>query len=146
MAEELFPVFDVPDMEDADNEEYDTEYKRSVKWDVEEGDFVLDGSNRMVECDGREAYMIWCLKVAQTERYACLAYPDEIGVEMEDALDDEDEATVESMVQRTITDAITANPRTEYVGDFVFDWDGDELHCSFEVKGIDWDDTIKITI
>lgn len=146
MAEELFPVFDVPDMEDADSDEYDTEYKRSMKWDVEKGDFVLDGSHRMVECDGREAYMIWCLKVAQTERYACLAYPDEIGVEMEDALDDEDEATVESMVQRTITDALTVNPRTEYVGDFVFDWDGDELHCSFEVKGIDWDDTIKITI
>lgn len=145
MSEALFPVFDVPKFIE-EGAEYDSRYKRSVKWDVEKGDFVRDGAGRMVECDGREAYMIWCFKAVQTERYTCLAYPSSIGTEMNAALEDDDEKTVESMVQRTITDALMVNPRTEYVRDFAFSWDGDEVHCSFTVKGTDWDGTFEIRI
>ena len=144
MAEALFPVVEVPEFID-ESTEYDTKYKRSVKWDAEKGDFVRDGANRVVECDGKEAYAIWCFKIAQTERYRCLAYPDSIGTEMERAMADDDERTVESMVQRTVTDALMVNPRTEYVRDFVFSWDGDNMHCQFKVKGIDWDEEITIT-
>lgn len=145
MSEPLFPVVEVPDFI-SENADYDTQYKRSVRWDPELGDFVRDGSNRMVECDGREAFAIWCFKIAQTERYQCLAYPDVIGTEMERALDNDDEKTVESMVQRTITDALMVNPRTEYVRDFTFSWDGDNMTCQFKVKGTGWDEIITITI
>lgn len=145
MSEALFPVFEVPDVIERSSE-YDRQYKRSVKWDSEKGDFVRDGAGRMVECDGREAFMIWCFKIAQTERYTCLAYPSAIGVEMEAATADDDEKTVESMVQRTITDALMVNPRTEFVRDFVFSWNGDEMHCSFNVKGMEWDDVFTITV
>lgn len=145
MSEPLFPVVEVPDFI-SENTEYDTQYKRSVRWDAEKGDFARDGANRMVECDGREAFAIWCFKIAQTERYRCLAYPDSIGTEMERAMDNDDERTVESMVQRTIEDALMVNPRTEYVRDFSFTWDGDNMNCSFKVKGIGWDEIITITI
>lgn len=145
MSEPLFPVVEVPEFI-SESTEYDTRYKRSVRWDPVKGDFVRDGANRMVECDGREAFAIWCFKIAQTERYRCLAYPDVIGTEMERAMDNDDEKTVESMVQRTITDALMVNPRTEDVRDFSFTWNGDSMHCSFKVKGIDWDETIKISI
>lgn len=145
MSESLFPVVEVPEISPEDAE-YDTQYKRSVRWDPATGDFVRDGANRMVECDGKEAFAIWCFKIAQTERYSCLAYPDTIGSEMEHATDDDDEKTVESMVERTITDALMVNPRTEYVRDFVFSWDGDDMHCSFKVKGIGWDEEIIATI
>lgn len=144
MAETLFPVFEVPSIIE-ESARYDKKYKRTVKWDIAKGDFVQDGTNRLVECDGMEGYMIWCFKMSQTERYSCLAYPSSIGVEMEAAIDD-DEKVVESMVQRTITDALMVNPRTEYVRDFSFSWNADELHCSFLVKGVDWDETFKITI
>lgn len=90
--------------------------------------------------------MVWCYKTARTERYACLAYPSELGAEMEAAMEDDDEMTVESMVERTITDALMVNPRTEYVQDFEFSWNGDEMHCRFRVKGMDWDEIITITI
>lgn len=145
MSEPLFPVVEVPDFI-SENTEYDTQYKRSVRWDPEKGDFARDGANRMVECDGREAFAIWCFKIAQTERYRCLAYPDSIGTEMERAMDNDDEKTVESMVQRTIEDALMVNPRTEFVRDFVFTWDGDNMNCTFKVKGYDWDELITITI
>ena len=145
MAETLFPVVEVPEFID-ESTEYDTKYKRSVKWDPMKGDFVRDGTNRMVECDGKEAYAIWCFKIAQTERYRCLAYSDTVGVEMERSMGDEDEKTVESMVQRTVTDAIMVNPRTEYVRDFEFSWNGDNMNCRFKVKGIDWEEEITVTI
>ena len=145
MAGTLFPVFEVPEFKE-DSSEYEVQYKRSAKWDVQSGDFVRDGANRVAECSGREAFMIWCYKTAQTERYACLAYPPEIGVEMEVALEDDDEMTVESMVERTITDALLVNPRTEAVQDFEFSWNGDEMHCRFQVKGADWEELITITI
>lgn len=145
MPEQLFPVVKVPDFI-PESMRYDTKYRSSAKWDPAAGDFVRDGANRMVECDGREAFAIWCFKVAQTERYRCLAYPDSIGTEMERALDNDDERTVESMVQRTITDALMVNPRTEEVRDFVFSWDGDNMHCTFVVKGIQWEEEALISI
>lgn len=145
MSEPLFPVVEVPEFIPEDMG-YDMQYKRSVRWDPEAGDFVRDGANRMVECTGMETYAIWCYKVAQTERYRCLAYPDSIGTEMERALDNDDEKTVESMVQRTITDAIMVNPRTEEVRDFIFSWEGDSMHCTFKVKGIGGNEEITIKI
>lgn len=129
-----------------DSTEYDTRYKRTMKWDPVSGDFVRNGANKVMECSGEEGFMIWCLKTAMTERYACLAYPDEIGVEMEDAADDDDAEIVELQIERTITEALEVNPRTEYVGDFNFIWDGDDVHCTFNVKGVEWDAVFQVGI
>lgn len=145
MAENPLVVVQVPEFIE-DSLKYDTKYRSTVKWDVEKGDFVLDGANRMVECSGEEGFMIWCLKIVQTERYACLAYPKEIGAELEAALGEDKEKIVESMVERTITDALKVNPRTESVSHFSFTWDADEMHCSFLVKGMDWDRAFQITL
>lgn len=145
MSEQLFPVVEVPEFIE-ESMAYDTQYKRSVRWDFAKGDFVRDGANRMVEADGRTAFATWCYKIAQTERFRCMAYPNSIGTEMERAMADSDEKTVESMVQRTITEAMMVNPRTEWVREFVFTWNGDDMTCSFSVKGIDWDEPFTITI
>lgn len=136
MAESLFPVIDVPELVDDDGL-YDEKYRSSVKWDMEKGDFVQDGSNRMVECDGADAYRVWCIKSIETERYACLAYPDEIGSEMESALLEKDILAGESAVERTITETLLTNPRTRYVKDFKFTRNGEQMCCSFVVKGVD---------
>lgn len=150
MADELFPIFDVPEVDaEEEEEEYDVEYKRSIRWDPELGDFVRDSSNRLVESDGYEAYVIWCYKMLQTERDSHLAYIEEfsgldLGVEMEAVAQEDDHKTVESMIERTMTEALEVNPRTDYVGNFSFSWEGDNVHCQFEVKGIHWDETIQI--
>lgn len=126
--------------------EYDTQYKRTMKWDPSIGDFVRDGANKVQECPGEEGFRIWCLKIALTERYACLAYPDEIGAEMEEATDDDEADIVEAQVERTITEAIEVNPRTEWVGNFEFIWNGDVMHCTFDVKGVECDQVFQISI
>lgn len=145
MAGTLFPVVDLPEFSGG-GEGYDTEYRRSARWDAAAGDFARDGANRMVGCSGMEAFATWCYKAAQTERYRCLAYPDSIGTEMERALSNDDEKTVESMVQRTVTEALMVNPRTEEVRDFSFSWDGDSMHCAFRVKGVGLDKEITVEI
>lgn len=145
MSQPLFPVVQVPEFISG-NTDYDTQYRRSVKWEPEKGDFARDGANRMAGCGGREAFAIWCYKIAQTERYRCLAYPASIGTEMERAMDNDDEKVVESMVQRTVTEALMVNPRTEKVWDFSFLWDGDTMHCKFKVKGVGLEEEINITM
>lgn len=81
----LFPTVEVPELIQ-ESEQYDEKYKPSVLWDLEAGDFVRNGANQLLECDGREAYRVWCVKVVNTERYTCLAYSDSIGTEMESAI------------------------------------------------------------
>lgn len=142
----LFPVVEVPELIE-ESEKFDEKYKPSVAWDLEVGDFIRNGANQLVESDGREAYRVWCIKNAMTERYACTAYPDSIGTEMESALKEKSNGAVESAVERTITEALLVNPRTEYVRGFSFIWNGDELHCSFTVKGIEWEEfPLSVTI
>ena len=146
MAENnLLPTVDVPDFEE-EQSVYDVQYKRSMAWDFQKGDFVRSETGKIEEADGHEAYITWCCKIIQTERYKCLAYSDEIGAEMEQALSQDDVATVESMVRRTITEALLVNPRTESVGDFDFTWNGDEMRCKISIKGVEFDDNIIIEI
>ena len=94
--------------------------------------------------------MIWCYKMVQTERDSHLAYLEDVsgadlGVEMEAVAQESDHKTVESMIERTMTEALELNPRTEAVGNFKFSWDGDAVHCQFEVLGIGMDDAIQIS-
>lgn len=134
----LFPEFEVPDI-DEEEDVAEEGYKRSVFFDVEKGDFRMDGAGCMTEASGFEAYMQWCMKVVNTRRYGCLAYPDEIGTELEEDMQELTQEAVESAVERDITEALMVNPRTEYVQDFVFEWNGAQLTCSFLVKGADVD-------
>lgn len=136
----LFPVVNVP-VEEAEEEEYDEEYRPSALWDFEKGDFAVDGAGRVVEANGMEAFIQWCVKAAQTERYTCLAYDDDIGTEI-DSLEKDDPLAVESEIERTITEALMVNPRTEYVRDFEFTSNGDVLNCTFTVKGIGFEERI----
>lgn len=140
----LFPVEESPEFIQ-ESEERDNQYRYTVAWDVEKGDFILDGKNRMETCNGMEGYKVWCCKMALTQRYACLAYPDEIGTELDEALNEPDEEAVQSAFERTITEALMVNPRTEYVRGFTFEWNGDNVSCSFIVKGIE-NEEFQVTI
>ena len=56
-------------------------------------------------------------------------------LQIEAALGEDNKKMVESMVERTITEALKINPRTEWINNFEFTWDADELHGTFLVKG-----------
>ena len=140
MADTLFPVFDVPEIETpaAGSER---RYRPSVFFDYEEGDFRRNGTGNMVPSTGQEAFIHWCLKVCMTERFTRLSYSTDIGTEMIGALSQADREAVESAIERTITEALMVNPKTEYVRGFTYEYDADDLRVSFIVKGREWEET-----
>lgn len=139
MPEVLFPVAETLELI-GEEEDLSIVYKKSLKWDMATGDFVRNGANQVLACEGPESYQLWCMKMIQTERFDCLAYPDEIGTELQEAFQDSDMDTVLSAIERTVTDCLMVNPRTEYVRGFDFSWDGDSISCSFLVKGVNFDE------
>lgn len=147
MAETLFPVFDVPTIV-RNVERENQEYRPSVFFDFDVGDFRRDNAGKLLTAIGREAYMQWCRKAVVTERLSALAYSHNYGTELEDALRQTGPEAVKSALERAITEALMVNPKTEYVREFSFTYDGaGGIHCAFTVKGIDMEEQqIDVTI
>ena len=146
MSELLFPVFDVPAIEIDESE--GQKYRRSAFFDYETGDFARDKAFKVLESDGKETYMQWCRKMVETERFTCLAYGSDRGTEMYDALSSGDHSAVQSAVERTITEALMVNPKTEYCRGFAFQWNGEDLLVTFTLKGREYDEetiTTRVT-
>ena len=136
MADNLFPTVNVPEFT-PESDNYDIAYRPSIKWDLIAGDFVRTPSNKVPQSDGVEAYKIWCVKAVYTERYTCLAYSDDMGTEMDDAISYDDENAVELAIQRTITEALMVNPRTVSVENFKFKWNSGHVTVSFTVFSVE---------
>lgn len=129
----LYPVFEMPELIEQQQMQPKPEYPESYLFDFEKGDFVLDGAGRIVIANGHRAWVQWCVKTVLTERFAYLAYSGNYGVEIDEALKQPTRAAVETEVERTITEALLADPRTYAVRDFSFEWRGNELYVSFIV-------------
>lgn len=127
----LFPVFEMPELVEQQQTAPNPEYPESYLFDFEKGDFVRDAAGRIAVADGHRAWVQWCVKTVLTERFACLAYGWDYGVETEKAMKQSSRAMIETEIGRTITEALLADPRTELVRDFSFKWQADELFVSF---------------
>lgn len=127
---DLFPTFDVPALVDAatDNQ---VQYPQSWLYDFENGRVVMDGSGRAVMADGLTAWAQWCIKAASTLRFTHLAYGPDFGTEHEGVWRQPTRKAAESELERTITEALIVDPRTDTVRDFAFTWSGDKLLVSF---------------
>lgn len=132
----LYPAFDVPEVIEQQQTEPAPKYGKSWLFDFEKGDFVVDGAGRVVETDGHTAWAQWCVKSVLTERFAYLIYSTNYGAEIEQALRQPSRKAVEAELERVITEALLADPRTEMVRDFSFEWQGDEVKVAFTVAPV----------
>ncbi len=140
----LYPTLSLPKVAVSRLISKPNSYKSAPMFDFDTGDFVRDAAGRIVMTSGKEAFMEWCLKQCQTERFSRLAYSSKIGVEMRAAMkeSEEDPKAVRSAIERTITEALMVHPSTEYVRKFEFALSGsDGLSVTFLVKGRDWDES-----
>ncbi len=142
----LFPVFSVPSTltEDKNTGE---QYRPSPAFDVETGEFVLDGGGKLSYGSGYDAWVLWCVKTIQTQRWAHLGYRSNIGTEIAQAFALWDRSAQESFLERTVTEALLSDPkqRTVRVYDFSYVWGEDSvaLTCTiFGQKG----DTASISV
>lgn len=147
MADSIYPTFNLPTLTPPRTSAEQKKYQSSLYFDFVKGDFVLDGAKRLVTCDGHEAWLEWCLKQLMTERFTKLAYSDKVGVEIVSAVRDEPDAeSAQLAIERTVTEALMVNPATEYVRNFEFSQQGDDLSVAFLVKGREWENEDALQI
>ena len=136
----LFPVFDVPAVLVA-NTRRTVRYLPAPLFDVESGEFILNGTRQVLYGSGVDAWVLWCTKTVMTQRWAHAAYSGNIGIEADGAFKEPNRAAQESAFTRTITEALLADPmgRTMQVRNFTYRWEPDSLYMSCEVVGFDRD-------
>ncbi len=130
---DLYPAFEMPELVEQARPKPEPDYPESYLFDFEKGDFVVDGAGRVVIANGHTSWVQWCVKTVLTERFTFLAYSWDYGVENEEALKNPNRAAIEAEVERTITEALMVDPRTELVRDFAFRRHADELYVSFTI-------------
>ena len=142
---DLFPVFEVPKV--IDSGESSAKQRSGIYFDFEKGDFKLDNGGRIETASPYEVWVQWCLKTVYTQRWAYLGYSDQIGVETEEAFNQESREAIESYIEYTISEALLADPysRTKRVYDFNFNWETDSVEVIFIVSGI-WDNDYTMTV
>lgn len=126
---DLFPTFEMPAIVEQEPS-IEPKYPKSYLFDFEKGDFVRDGTGKVLTSDGHTAWVQWCTKTLLTERFSHLAYSFNYGVEIEKAVKEKSRKTIETEIERTITEALLIDPRTESVSDFSFEWNGESLFVS----------------
>lgn len=113
-------TFDLPSVERPDP----VEYPKTVLFDFEKGDFVLNGKGDLKLTDTSEACKAWCSKALNIERYSKRAYSKNLGIEFEMLKLYPARAAKESCIKRTVTETLLADPkgRVLAVDNFTFDY------------------------
>lgn len=142
---QLYPTINLPTL-GIPTRKQEKKYYPAPYFDFNRGDFLFDGAGRPIIADGRETFAQWIIKTCNTERGTRLAYSDKIGGEFLAAMKMPTIEAVKSAIIRTVTETCMVHPCTEWVKNFEFEVEGDELHVKFEVKGKDWADAISVTI
>ena len=122
-------------------------YRNGPAFDYETGDYKRDGKNRIIDADGIESWRAWVINCMSTQRYACLAYDTDFGIEWDKVFAAESHEEAESILVRQITEAVLADPygRCEYVEDIKIDWTApDAVAMDVTLHGIR-DVTLDIT-
>lgn len=137
----LYPVFQLPINKEKQYANNETNpkfiYKEGYFFNFEKGDFEIDGTGKTKIATDYEAWKQWCNLQLSIERYCYLAYSNIIGVEFENAFSQPTKKAQESMVEKTITEALLVDPykRTLKIADFKHSWLNDSLYTEFTVYG-----------
>lgn len=144
MAENLFPsgFGDIILTEDEVNAEDMTRtgYKKSANFSFEKGDFLRNGSNKIMECTPFDAWVQWCQKCVITPRFQCDAYSTDIGIDLRDVIGSSSKSEAEAILTSEISEALAADPygRTDYVQSVEYNWiSEDTVEATITVLGIE---------
>ena len=141
MMANLFPTFAVPKVVE-NNIKEENRTKHSIYFDCEKGDIALDSNGEIKTATPYDSWVQWCLKTVLTQRWSFFAYSSQTGVEIEQALAQQDRKAQQSYIEKTVTEALLADPyqRTKRVYDFSFVWKTDGVEVTFWINGLWYDD------
>ncbi len=135
MAEQLYPVFTIPSMEDKEDTNgvnADEYFWPGPLYDFSKGDFARNGANQVIMANGHDEYMIWVMKCIRTQIGTCACYP-EFGIDLDGSLEEGTYEAIQASLEKTITEGLMRNPRTERVHDFSVEFNGDTIKIFFIV-------------
>lgn len=135
---DLFPAFAVPTGIEDENGAEAAIFNSSIDFDFEKGDFTKS-AGRLKVSDGYNAWVQWCIKMISTQRYDCIAYNDQLGVEIPADICSMESSDAESQISSTIADTLLADPagRTQTVDSFSFSWGEDTVLVTCMVTAAD---------
>lgn len=138
----LFPT-DIDKEADFYDESYEESvigYKPAPYFDSQLGDFILDGSGKIIDADGVTAYTHWCEAIISTDRYNHEGYTTDIGIDYNAVFNAKNHEEAETILESEISEALAADPcgRTLYVQNVQFEWVApDEVHVIVDIMALD---------
>lgn len=120
-------------------------FGRSWRFDFGLGEFVMTPTGKIAVAADTDAWVEWCRKALQTERYRCMAYSRNYGQEFDGLIGSGlSRSAVESEIRRLTRETLMSDPRTARVDDFSFRWEEDRCYYTCTISNVR-DETGSIT-
>jgi hypothetical protein len=133
----LFPTSNSGSSPTSETSANRVKFGRSWRFDFDAGEFVLTPSGRVAEASDADAWLVWCNKAVRTERYRYMVYSRRMGQEFEDLIARHlTRPANELEIIRITTETLKTDLRTASVGNFTFDWQGDQCFFSCQVTNV----------
>lgn len=141
----LYPDWMDDDIIMIEPEDEETQEGYGYKYDYKNNRVITTTDGKTIRTDEHNSYLYWVYKVLMTERFACVAYSNDYGVEIEAIIEsDYSKPVAESEIARSITEALEIDERTKKVYDFSFKWEADKINIHFHLESIYNTDTISV--
>jgi hypothetical protein len=133
----LFPLIEVVEETAVETSTENIPFGRSWKFDFELGEFAMTPTGKVARSEGTDAWLEWCKKAVQTERYRYLAYSRDYGQEYNDLIGSAlSRPALESEIQRMTKEALMADERTASVSDIIFKWENERCYFTCTVSNV----------
>lgn len=106
---------------------------------------MMTPTGKVSVAEDADAWIEWCRKALQTERYRHVIYSRDHGQEFDGLIGSGlSRSAIESEIRRIATETLMNDPRTAGVDDFSFHWEVDRCYFSCAIKNVR-DETGTIT-
>ncbi|WP_239616144.1 DUF2634 domain-containing protein [Cohnella mopanensis] len=132
-------LFPVSELSEEQNEVVNDNVSFGSSWrfDFEAGEFLLTPTGKVAGCEGTEAWLEWCKKALQTERYRHLVYSRNYGQEFNELIRSGlPRSAIEMEIQRITTETLMTDPRTASVDSFSYEWIEDSCFFTCTITNI----------
>ncbi|MCD9020508.1 DUF2634 domain-containing protein [Cohnella silvisoli] len=132
----LFPEEDIS-VDKQVSESGSISFGRSWRFDYDIGEFVMTPTGKVAGSSGTDAWLEWCKKALQTERFRYPIYSRNYGQEFIELIrSDLPRSAIETEIQRITEETLLTDPRTASVDSFSFEWKVDSCYFTCSISNI----------
>ena len=133
----IFPTIQAEPLPMEEPNQKQVQFGRSVRFDFNAGEFIMTPTGKIAQSADIEAWLEWCQKSLNTERYRYLIYSRSFGQEYDDLIGSHlTREGNESEITRMTTECLLVDPRTASVQDFTFQWQDDRVYFTCQVLSV----------